>query len=87
MFLALRAMLHDPETKVLALTALLAILVGAIVYMVLEHRLAQAYPTTWQLGIGIVLMAVALYARNGLLGLGEALKRRLSRRPAGGESR
>ena len=61
--------------------------VGAIVYMVLEHRLAQAYPTAWQLGIGLVLMAVALYARNGLLGLGEALRRRLSRRPAGARSR
>jgi branched-chain amino acid transport system permease protein len=53
--------------------------VGAVVYMVLEHRLAQAYPTTWQLGIGIVLMAVALYARNGLIGLGDALRRRWSR--------
>jgi branched-chain amino acid transport system permease protein len=52
--------------------------VGAVVYMVLEHWLAQAYPTTWQLGIGIALMAVALYARNGMLGMGEALRRKLS---------
>ena len=50
--------------------------VGAIAYMVLEHLLAKAYPTAWQLGIGLTLMAVALYARNGILGLGDALQRR-----------
>jgi len=50
--------------------------VGAIAYMVLEHLLAKAYPTAWQLGIGITLMMVALYARNGILGLGETLRRR-----------
>ena len=51
--------------------------VGAIAYLVLEHVLAKAYPTAWQLGIGMTLIAVALYARNGILGLGEALRRRL----------
>jgi branched-chain amino acid transport system permease protein len=43
--------------------------VGAIVYMVLEHFLARAYPTAWQLGVGLMLILVALYARNGILGL------------------
>jgi branched-chain amino acid transport system permease protein len=57
--------------------------VGAIVYMVLEHTLSQAYPTAWQLGIGVVLIVVALYARNGILGIGETLRRRVrTRRPA-----
>jgi len=51
--------------------------VGAIAYMVLEHVLAKAYPTAWQLGVGLMLIAVALYARNGLLGLGDALRRRV----------
>ena len=50
--------------------------VGAIVYMVLEHTLSKAYPTAWQLGLGLTLMLVALYARNGILGLGETLLRR-----------
>jgi branched-chain amino acid transport system permease protein len=50
--------------------------VGAIAYMVLEHTLSKAYPTAWQLGLGLTLMLVALYARNGILGLGEALRRR-----------
>lgn len=51
--------------------------VGAIVYLLLEHALAKAYPTAWQIGLGVVLMAVALYARNGILGIGDALRRRL----------
>ena len=52
--------------------------VGAIAYMVLEHLLAKAYPTAWQLGIGVTLVVVALYVRNGILGLAEAVWRRLS---------
>jgi branched-chain amino acid transport system permease protein len=55
-------------------------IIGAIAYMVLEHLLAKAYPTAWQLGIGITLVAVALYARNGILGLAETLWRRLAPR-------
>lgn len=51
--------------------------VGALAYMVLEHMLAKAYPTAWQLGIGVTLILVALYARNGIIGIGEALLRRL----------
>lgn len=51
--------------------------VGAVAYMVLEHLLAKAYPTAWQLGIGVTLILVALYARNGIIGIGESLARRL----------
>ena len=52
--------------------------VGAVAYMVLEHLLAKAYPTAWQLGIGLALVGVALYARNGILGIGERLKRKFA---------
>jgi branched-chain amino acid transport system permease protein len=52
--------------------------VGAIAYMVLEHVLAKAYPTAWQLGLGLTLIAVALYARNGIIGIAESLRRRLA---------
>ena len=52
--------------------------VGAIAYMVLEHVLAKAYPTAWQLGLGLTLIAVALYARNGIIGIVESLRRRLA---------
>ena len=56
--------------------------VGAIAYLVLEHTLAKAYPTAWQLAIGLTLIVVALYARNGLLGLVETLRRRAQGREA-----
>jgi branched-chain amino acid transport system permease protein len=50
--------------------------VGAVAYMALEHFLARIYPTAWQLGIGLLLVVVALYAQNGILGLSEVLWRR-----------
>ena len=56
--------------------------IGAIAYMVLEHLLAKAYPTTWQLGIGVTLVVVALYVPNGILGLAETLRQRISRKAA-----
>ena len=50
--------------------------VGAVAYMALEHFLAKIYPTAWQLGLGLLLVGIALFARNGILGLGESLARR-----------
>jgi len=52
--------------------------VGAIAYMLLEDVLAKAYPTAWQLGLGLTLIAVALFARNGVIGMADALRRRLA---------
>lgn len=57
--------------------------VGATVFMILEHLLAKAYPTAWQLGVGVLLVLVALYARNGILGLAEPLARRFAARRGG----
>ena len=49
--------------------------VGAAAYMTIEHFLARIYPTAWQLGLGLLLLVVALYARNGILGLSELICR------------
>jgi branched-chain amino acid transport system permease protein len=54
--------------------------VGAVVYMALEHFLAKIYPTAWQLGLGLLLVMIALFARNGILGIGEALWQRFGAR-------
>jgi branched-chain amino acid transport system permease protein len=51
---------------------------GALAYMTLSHFLSKVYPTAWQLGLGLLLMVIALFARNGIWGLGEGLWRRLS---------
>lgn len=50
--------------------------VGAVVYLALEHFLAKIYPTAWQLGLGLLLVAIALFARNGILGIGAAMWQR-----------
>jgi branched-chain amino acid transport system permease protein len=54
--------------------------VGAVVYLALEHFLARIYPTAWQLGLGVLLVFIAMFARNGILGLGESLWLRYGRR-------
>lgn len=51
--------------------------VGAVVYMSLSHFLAKLYPTAWQLGLGLMLMLIALFARNGIIGLWDNLRGRL----------
>lgn len=53
-------------------------IVGAVTYMVLEHFLSKLYPTAWQLGLGLMLMVIALFARGGILGIVENLMRRKS---------
>ena len=54
--------------------------IGAVAYLALEHFLARVYPTAWQLGLGLLLVAIALFARNGILGLGDVLWRRFGPR-------
>ncbi len=54
--------------------------VGAVAYMVLSHLLAKIYPTAWQLGLGLLLVIIALFARGGILGVGETLLRWFGRR-------
>jgi branched-chain amino acid transport system permease protein len=56
--------------------------IGAVAYMALSHYLSKIYPTAWQLGLGLLLMVIALFARNGILGVGETILRRVRvRRP------
>jgi len=59
-------------------------IIGAIAYMVLSHFLSKAYPTAWQLGLGLLLMAIALFARGGILGMVDDLTRRFKERKAPG---
>jgi len=56
--------------------------VGAVAYMVLAHFLSKIYPTAWQLGLGLLLVVIALFARGGILGIGEVLWQRWKPRRA-----
>ncbi|MEQ9200668.1 MAG: branched-chain amino acid ABC transporter permease, partial [Rhodospirillales bacterium] len=48
---------------------------GGAVYMVLEDELARISPEFWEIGVGLVLIAVVLFFRGGLLGASDALMR------------
>jgi branched-chain amino acid transport system permease protein len=56
--------------------------IGAVLYLSLSHFLSRAYPTAWQLGLGLMLVLIALFARNGIIGFMDALKRSLRRTPS-----
>jgi branched-chain amino acid transport system permease protein len=56
--------------------------VGALAYMALSHFLSKVYPTAWQLGLGLLLVVIALFARNGILGLWDSLLGRFGARRA-----
>ena len=43
--------------------------VGPVVYMVAQDQLAKQFPEYWYFGIGLMLVAVVLFARGGLLGI------------------
>jgi branched-chain amino acid transport system permease protein len=52
--------------------------IGAVVYLALSHFLAKVYPTAWQLGLGLLLILIALFARNGIIGLWDTVVRRFT---------
>jgi branched-chain amino acid transport system permease protein len=43
--------------------------VGPLVYMIAQDQLAKQFPEYWYFGIGLLLVAVVLFARGGLLGI------------------
>src|SRR5882757_5186561 len=54
-------------------------IVGAIAYMTLSHFLSKAYPTAWQLGLGLLLVVIALFARGGIIGIADQFWSRFGR--------
>jgi branched-chain amino acid transport system permease protein len=55
--------------------------IGVPVYMILQDRFAQADPTYWYFWIGLFLLLIVLFARGGIIGLGERAMR-LALRPS-----
>jgi branched-chain amino acid transport system permease protein len=45
--------------------------IGPLVFIVAQDYLAKQFPEYWNLGIGIMLLIVVLFAKGGLLGLFE----------------
>jgi branched-chain amino acid transport system permease protein len=66
--------------------------IGVPLYMIVQDRFAQADPVYWYFWIGLFLLLVVLFARGGIIGLGEKLWRMaegrfLSRRASSGMSK
>ncbi len=55
-------------------------LVGAGLFMLAQDRLSGMDPMYWQFWLGAILVAAVLFARGGVLGGLDALRRRLGRR-------
>lgn len=51
--------------------------IGGAVYMILEDELSRMSPEFWEIGVGLVLVAVVLFFRGGLLGAVDLVVRRL----------
>jgi branched-chain amino acid transport system permease protein len=57
---------------------------GPAVYMIAQDQLAKQFPEYWTLGIGVLLIVIVLFARDGLLGILDRLTTLARRRSAGG---
>jgi branched-chain amino acid transport system permease protein len=54
-------------------------LIGAMVFMIAHHYLADLNPVYWEFWLGLLLVVVVLFARGGLLGALDGIRRRLRR--------
>ncbi len=55
-------------------------MLGAIVFMTARHLLADMNPQYWQFWLGLVLIFVVLFARDGLMGALRGLARRFAKK-------
>ena len=53
--------------------------VGAPAYMLAQDSLAKTWPTYWQIGLGLLLVLIVLFARGGILGLVDLARARWRR--------
>jgi branched-chain amino acid transport system permease protein len=54
-------------------------MLGAIVFMTVQHLLSGLNPTYWQFWLGLLLIFVVLFARDGIIGALRALSARVTR--------
>lgn len=60
-------------------------LIGTVAFLLAQHFLANLNPVYWQFWMGLLLMAVVLFGRGGIMGGLDVLQRRFSKiAPKGG---
>jgi branched-chain amino acid transport system permease protein len=52
-------------------------MLGAIVFMTVHHLLSDINPQYWQFWLGLLLIMVVLFARDGIMGALRGLAKRL----------
>jgi branched-chain amino acid transport system permease protein len=57
-------------------------LLGAPIFMLAQNYLSGANPAYWQFWLGLLLVAIVLFARGGVLGGADRVRRALARRAA-----
>ena len=54
--------------------------IGPIVYLIAQDFLAKQFPEYWYFGIGAMLVGIVMFARGGILGIGDVVIARLRRK-------
>jgi branched-chain amino acid transport system permease protein len=54
--------------------------IGPLVYLIAQDQLAKQFPEYWYFGIGLLLVVIVMFARDGILGLADRVVARVRRR-------
>jgi branched-chain amino acid transport system permease protein len=79
-FVGLNVIGFEPSGEILVMLILGGVgriygaFVGPLVYLVAQDYLAKQFPEYWNLGIGLMLLIVVLFAKGGVLGIIDKLK-------------
>jgi branched-chain amino acid transport system permease protein len=85
-FLTMQVLSFDRSAEVLTVLILggtgrlYGALWGAIVYMLAADRIARLSPEYWEFGVGLLLVLIVLFCPDGLLGIGDQVRRGWRRR-------
>ena len=60
--------------------------VGAPLYMIAQDLFSKGDPVFWLFWLGLMLIAVVLFARGGLLGVSDEVRRLIRSRLGGGDA-
>jgi branched-chain amino acid transport system permease protein len=61
-------------------------LIGTVVFMSAHHYLSNLNPQYWQFWLGAVLVLVVLFARDGIMGMGQAALARMRGKSSDGKN-
>ncbi len=78
-FVGLNVIGFEPSGEILVMLILGGVgrmygaFIGPIIFLIAQDYLAKKFPEYWNLGIGLMLLMVVLYAKGGILGIVDKL--------------